>query len=259
MSFIRKPQVKVGMLMLAATFMLGSVAASEWFKPSLHWSDAIGTPVYTDLMPMQFGAWQARERQSRVLVNPVQEDNLMRLYTETLARTYVHQPTGRIIMLSVAYGKDQSTDTQLHTPDQCYPSQGFRIEQRQEYDMRTPWGTIPAVRLQTTRGAQHTEPVTYFIRVGDGLARGSKDRNLARLQMATKGYLVDGMLFRVSEATKRADSFELQEQFILELLDSIGENGRRRVIGRNSGSVGEPVVGSTTGSAAVAVEGSPVR
>jgi EpsI family protein len=227
----KKISLKPGVLVLAVGLMLGSVGASEWAKPVKHWSDAIGTPEYAKLLPMSFGEWQGLENSGRAMVNPVQEQRLMELYTETLARAYVNKRTGRVMMLSVAYGKDQSSDTQLHTPEQCYPSQGFKVLERLEYDIQTPFATIPAVRMLTTMGDHRAEPLTYFIRVGNGLVRGSKDRNLARLDMAIKGYLVDGMLFRVSEVTTAADSHDLQERFIKEMLNALSTEARGRVIG----------------------------
>lgn len=226
-----KLSIKPGVLVLAVGLMLGSVAASEWAKPVKHWSDAIGTPQYAKLLPMNFGDWQGVDNSGRAMVNPVQEQRLMELYTETLARAYVNKRTGRVMMVSVAYGKDQSTDTQLHTPEQCYPSQGFKVLDRADHDIQTPFVTIPAVRMQTTLGDQRAEPLTYFIRVGNELVRGSKDRNLARLDMAIKGYLVDGMLFRVSEVTTASDSHALQEQFIKDMLVSLSAEARGRVIG----------------------------
>lgn len=224
-------QVKLSLVLLAAGIMLSSVVASEWAKPTKHWSDAVGTPKYADIIPASFGDWQMLEIPARAVVNPVQEERLMELYTETLGRAYVHKPTGRFLMLSVAYGKDQSTDTQIHTPDACYPSQGFKVESREHHDIKIAGGMVPTVRLLTTMGAQRTEPLTYFIRVGDGLARGSKERNLARLSMAVKGYLVDGMLFRVSEVTKSTDAFDLQDRFIQDLLAHVPTDVKRHIVG----------------------------
>lgn len=224
-------RVKLSLVLLSAGIMLGAVVASEWAKPTRHWSDAVGTPKYADIIPASFGDWQMLEIPARAVVNPVQEERLMELYTETVARAYVHKPTGRLLMLSVAYGKDQSTDTQIHTPDACYPSQGFRVESRAHHDLQVAGRTVPTVRLMTTMGAQRTEPLTYFIRVGDGLARGSKERNLARLSMAVRGYLVDGMLFRVSEVTKSTDAFDLQDRFIQDLLAQVPGDVKRHIIG----------------------------
>lgn len=223
--------IKLGAVAAVLAIMLGSVAMAELLKPRKYWADVIGDPHYETLIPRQFGDWQELPHANRVVVNPVQEENLMRLYSETFARTFVHKPSGRLIMLSIAYGRDQSNDTQLHTPEACYPSQGFKVENRTEHSVGTGFGPIDAVQLMTTMGPQRTEPLTFFVRVGDGVARGSRDRNLARIQMALQGYRVDGMLFRVSEVTKRSNAFELQDQFIVDLLQAVGPEGRRRIIG----------------------------
>lgn len=223
--------IKLGAVAAVLAIMLGSVAMAELLKPRKYWADVIGDPHYETLIPRQFGDWQELPHANRVVVNPVQEENLMRLYSETFARTFVHKPTGRLIMLSIAYGRDQSNDTQLHTPEACYPSQGFKVENRTEHAVDSGFGPIDAVQLMTTMGPQRTEPLTFFVRVGDGVARGSRDRNLARIRMALQGYRVDGMLFRVSEVTKRDNAFELQDLFIHDLLQAVGPEGRRRIIG----------------------------
>jgi hypothetical protein len=76
--------------------------------------------------------------------------------------------------------------------------------------------------------------LTYFIRVGDGMARGSRARNLARLKMALHGYLIDGMLLRVSEISTAPDAHALQDQFIRDLLDHVSDGQRRLLIGAES-------------------------
>jgi EpsI family protein len=134
-------------------------------------------------------------------------------------------------MLSIAYGRDQSNDTQLHTPEACYPSQGFRVEERSEHTVESSFGPIEAVRLMTTMGPRRTEPLTFFVRVGDGVSRGSRDRNLARIKMALKGYRSDGMLFRVSEVTRLPRPYDLQDLFIQDLLKAMSPDNRRRIIG----------------------------
>lgn len=224
-------QIKSNLLVFALILMLGSVALAEMVKPRKYWADVIGEPHYSTLIPLQFGDWQAIPNGGKIMVNPVQEENLMRLYSETFARSYRNARTKRVIMLSIAYGRDQANDTQLHTPEACYPSQGFRVENRTEHTVASKFGPLESVQLMTTMGARRTEPLTFFIRVGDEVARGSRDRNLARIKMALRGYRVDGMLFRVSEVTKRDGAYELQDQFINDLLGSLSPEGRRRIIG----------------------------
>jgi EpsI family protein len=229
-------RMRWSVVLLAIACMWSSVLISEWVKPRQHWAEVIGEPHYATLVPSHFGDWDALEYGSRAVLNPVQEQRLLELYTETLARSYVHRPTGRVLMLSVAYGKDQSTDTQIHTPEACYPSQGFRVDRRADHDLTTTHGVIPAVRVWSSLGSQRIEPLTYFIRVGDGMARGSRDRNLARLKMALHGYLIDGMLFRVSEISADPNAHALQDQFIRDLLNHVNDEDRRRLIGAESTS-----------------------
>jgi EpsI family protein len=233
MMLLKDMKVRLLHVLLAIGFMLGSVLLSEIVKPRKHWADVVGEPHYANILPKKFGDWVAIENMGGAVVNPVQEQRLMELYSETLARAYVHKPTGRVLMLSVAYGKDQSTDTQLHTPEQCYPAQGFRVLERNDHDLNSPYGRIPAVRMQTTLGDQRFEPLTFFVRVGDGMARGSRERNFARLHMALQGFLIDGMLFRVSEVTRDPSSYQLQDKFILDLLGSVDGTVRERIIGKS--------------------------
>lgn len=210
----------------------GTYATAIVAKPTALWADVIKGPSYDSIVPQTFGDWVYQPAQQARVVNPVQEEELMKLYSETVAKTYIHKPTGRAIMLSIAYGRNQSTDVQIHTPEQCYPSQGFRVDSRQNHEIKTPYGPIKAVQMQTSMGGLRKEPLTFFLRVGDQIARGSKERNLARLKMALHGYLIDGMLFRVSEISDDApSSFELQDKFVQDLLSQLSSQNRERLIG----------------------------
>ena len=230
---IFKPlSIKPAVLLLCVAIMLGSVGLAQFLKPHKFWADHTGEPNYEKVIPHRFGDWEEVPYANRGVVNPVQEENLKRIYSQTFARTFVHKPTGRGIMLSIAYGRDQTNDTQLHTPEQCYPSQGFRVDHREDVDLPSPVGTIKAVRLLTTLGTERKEPLTYFIRVGDSVTRGSKERNIERIKLAMRGYLVDGTLIRVSEVTRRDDPFVLQDQFIADLLKAMPEQDRGYVIGK---------------------------
>jgi EpsI family protein len=227
----KRTALKASVLILALMIMLGSVALAEYLRPSKQWADFTGEPQYEKIIPHAFGEWTELPNANGTVVNPVQEENLKRIYSQTFARTFIHKPSGRAIMLSIAYGRDQSNDTQLHTPDQCYPSQGFRVDETSTSDVPTPYGAIKSVRLLTSLGTDRREPLTFFIRVGDGIARGSKERNIERIKLAMKGYRVDGMLFRVSEVTRNESPFILQDQFIVDLLNALPPEQRRSLIG----------------------------
>jgi EpsI family protein len=229
---IRRLTLKPLVLAAAIGIMLGAVALAEGLRPTKYWADHTGEPHYEHIIPHRFGDWEELPYGNRAVVNPVQEEGIKRIYSETFARTFVNKKLGRAIMLSIAYGRDQTNDTQLHTPEQCYPSQGFRVEQRDDVDVPSPFGPIKATRVVTTMGTARTEPLTYFIRVGDTVARGSKERNVERIKLAMKGYLVDGTLFRVSEVNPKAEAFGLQNQFINDLLKALPAHDRGYLIGQ---------------------------
>ena len=219
-------------LVVVALGLMGLAwSAAELLRPHAYWADEIGNPQYAHLLPQQFGDWVSVPEASAAVVNPVQAEMIDRIYSETVARGYMNRKTGRILMLSLAYGRDQSTDTQLHTPDMCYPSQGFRVEAFNKHPLATPWGHLPAVQMRTVLG-QRVEPLTYLVRTGDVVTDGSLQRNLARLGLAVRGYKMDGLLIRVSEVTSSADAFAVQEQFLNELFGSLSERDRAKFIGR---------------------------
>lgn len=232
MSFFKPLTLKPAAVAVALAIMAGAVVLAETLRPTQYWADHTGEPDYEKIIPKQFGVWQEVPYAGSRVVNPVQEESLRRIYSQTFSRTFVHTPTGRGIMLSIAYGRDQTNDTQLHTPDQCYPSQGFRVDKRSDVNVHTDFGDLKVVRLNTTLGSDRHEPLTYFIRVGDAVARGSKERNVERIKLAMRGYLVDGTLIRVSEVTRRDDPFVLQDQFINDLLQALPAQQRGYLIGK---------------------------
>ena len=217
---------------LAALLMLAGLVVSSWMRPTQLWADKVGAPNLERIIPAEFGDWVQSDFGGANIVNPQLAEAVQAIYTSTLSRVYTHKPTGRRVMLSVAYGKDQSIDTQVHPPEACYRSQGFRVNDRVETEVATPLGALKAVRLHTTLGLR-AEPLTYFIRVGDTVARGSLERNLVRMQFAARGYLVDGLLFRVSEVTNRPDAYDFQSRFISDVLAALPPAERRQFIGRS--------------------------
>ncbi|MFN4266256.1 MAG: exosortase C-terminal domain/associated protein EpsI [Aquabacterium sp.] len=232
-TLIQPPRIAVKWLMLMLLLMSMAWAAAELLRPSRYWADQIGNPKYAQLMPAQFGDWIKVENMSSAVVNPVQAEMLDRIYSETVAVGYMNRANGRLMMVSLAYGRDQSTDTQLHTPDMCYPSQGFRVEGHSKHKIDTPWGLLPAIQLQTVMG-QRKEPLTYLVRTGDQVTDGSLQRNLARLALAARGYKMDGLLIRVSEVSRDDDALQVQEQFLKDWFAAMSDDVRAQFIGRRN-------------------------
>jgi len=203
----------------AVLLMLACLVLSIWLKPTHFWAEKVGEPQFEAVVPKSFGDWVENPYGAQAVVNPQLQEAIRETYTSTLARTYIHKPTGRQVMLSLAYGRDQSRDTQMHPPEACYAGGGFRIDRLAPVDIQAGSHTIPAFRMDAVMGARH-EFVTYWMRVGDRVARGSLDRNLVRMTFAFRGYIADGLLVRVSEITraKPEDTYALQDEFLRAML-----------------------------------------
>src|SRR4030065_72730 len=68
------------------------------------------------LIPKTFGDWKIDETIAPLIANPEQEAMINKIYNQTLTRTYVN-PKGERIMLSIAYGGDQSDSMAVHKPE----------------------------------------------------------------------------------------------------------------------------------------------
>jgi EpsI family protein len=218
--------MRIGILLCALMFAasVGALVA----RPTQKAADEHSASLVT-LVPQQFGEWR-EVRQAVQMVNPQTQELLDRLYSEILTRSYVNAG-GYRIMLSLAYGSDQRGSLQAHKPEVCYPAQGFTVHSNEPAFLKTAYGEIPARRLFTTLGQRH-EPVTYWFTVGDKASPTQIEKRLVEMRFALTGRIPDGMLFRVSSIDldqKRA--YQLQEQFVGELLQAVSREGRKRLSG----------------------------
>lgn len=215
----------------AALLMAVAMAASMVLTPTRGWYEHIGQPPLESAIPHRFGDWEDTGRVSLSLVNPEQVEQLRIIYNQTVTRTYVHRPTGRVLMLSVALGTDQAYATQLHRPEMCYLAQGFTIDRNTATTIESPDGPLPVTQLHTHAGARN-EPVTYWVRTGSRVTQGSLQMNLERIALAFSGWVADGLLFRVSEITRDDESsLQLQRQFLTDLLRAVPSADRQVLTG----------------------------
>ncbi|MDI1361125.1 exosortase C-terminal domain/associated protein EpsI [Methylotenera sp.] len=218
---------------LAVLFMATCVTFAFWLTPHATWFEHIGSPQFENVVPRQFGDWvEVTDVVGSAIVDPEQQDALNNLYTQIVGRTYLHKPSGRQVMLSVAYGDNQTFSKQLHRPESCYSSQGFTIDNLHEEELKTSSFPI-SVRRMTASRSSTLEQVTYFIRIGDKVISGPPSAlNYARMGMGLKGYIADGLLFRVSEVSDDAKlSNQLNDQFINDLLKEISPVQQAILIG----------------------------
>ena len=169
---------------------------------------------------------------SAQIVDPQQKEMLDRIYSQLLSRTYVNAQ-GYRIMLSIAYGSDQTDTAQVHRPELCYPAQGFILHERNADTMQIGAGSIPVTRLATSHG-QRQEPVTYWIMIGETVIKsGTFDKKLTELSYGLKGQIPDGILIRVSSIDgDKTRAYEMQDRFSKQMLEAVPPEMRRRLAGK---------------------------
>lgn len=182
------------------------------------------------LIPKQFGDWKLDETIAPLIANPEQEALINRIYDQTLSRTYVNVQ-GERIMLSIAYGGDQSDAMQVHKPEACYPAQGFQILKNADDVFTDGNASIPVRRLVATLGSR-VEPITYWTTIGDTVAVSGVMWKLQQLKFGLTGKIPDGLLFRVSSIqTDDVAAYAAQDDFTRALLHELSPDARKRIIG----------------------------
>lgn len=190
------------------------------------------------IIPQVFGDWKLDTRIVPVAVSPDVQEKLDEIYDQTLARTYINSK-GEQIMLSIAYGGDQSSDkTQVHRPEFCYAAQGFELTKSVEGQLSVEGSLLPVRRLEASQGGRY-EPITYWIVIGDNVTLPGLGRKLIQLRYGITGKVPDGMLVRVSSIGSDAPkAYELHERFVREMLGTLSVTDRIRVAGRFTRSQG---------------------
>lgn len=171
------------------------------------------------LIPRKFGAWEVDPDVEVVLPLPEVQARLDRIYSSVLARTY-SDGAGRQIMLSVAYGADQSDATVAHRPEVCYSAQGFGISEKHLSFLEINRQRLPVARLVATLG-DRVEPITYWMVVGDRAVATGWGIKRAQVEYGLRGLIADGFLIRVSSINSDKNSaYADQARFLIDLLDS---------------------------------------
>lgn len=220
-------------LMLAAIMVIGAAVAAI-LTPSVKLADLRQAVDLQTMIPRQFGVWVVDETLAPIAPNPEVRAKLNRFYNQTLERTYVDR-SGNRVMLSIAYGGDQSDALQVHRPEVCYAGQGFEITRNVPEELSTKFGALPIRRLVAIQGFRH-EPITYWVTVGDKAAHAGWKQKLAQLSYGLSGKVPDGMLVRVSSIDwTTSNAYRVHEEFINGLLTNLTEQSRVRVAGHFDG------------------------
>lgn len=212
-------------------FMIISAGLAVALRPTHKIADAGPAINLQAMIPKSFGEWHEDELGSSLVVDPQQSAMIKKIYSQTLSRTYVNA-AGYRIMLSLAYGRDQSDGLQLHKPEVCYPAQGFQVENKWDEELQLAGRHIPIRRILTSFGSNHREPVSYWTLIGKTVAIGETSKKIAQLKYSIKGQIPDGLLFRVSSIDADSSAaFDIQNTFINSLLANVPEDTREHLSG----------------------------
>lgn len=216
--------IVIGLAMLVASGLAVAM------KPTQRMAD-MGPKVDLETMiPKEFGDWRVDTSIMPLIPSPDAQALINRIYDQTLSRTYVNS-RGERVMLSIAYGGDQSDAMQVHKPEVCYPAQGFSIVKNLSGLMRVGIGEIPIRQLVAVQ-RHRREPITYWITVGDQVTRSGIEQKMAQMKYGLSGVVPDGLLFRVSNIASDDDrAFGLQRVFVEDLLKAVDPSTRLRLAG----------------------------
>ena len=216
-----------------AAAMVSASALTGALTPTVKLAEQQDKFQLETMIPSAFGQWQVDAAIVPLQADPEQQALLERIYDQTLSRTYVNRD-GRRVMLSIAYGGDQSRALQIHLPEVCYVAQGFDMLDARDDTLDTGHGMVPVKRLVARQNARN-EPITYWITVGDKATKPGIEQKLQRFAYGLSGKIPDGMLVRVSTiGADAAAAYQVQDRFIKDMLGVVDGRDRRRLMGAAS-------------------------
>jgi EpsI family protein len=210
--------------------MAGTSALTGALSPTVKLSQMQAQFSLESMIPATFADWAVDTSIVPLKPDPERQSVLEKIYDQTLSRTYVNRQ-GQRVMLSIAYGGDQSRALQLHLPEVCYVAQGFEMLKAGDGSLATRFGEVPVKRLVARQNSRN-EPITYWITVGDKAIKSGIEQKIQRLAYGLSGKIPDGMLVRVSTIqANEQDAYRLQDKFVAQMLDVLDSKDRVRLLG----------------------------
>lgn len=224
MNAIKLPNLLIGLAMLAAAGL------TLVLTPRLKQADQGPVIRLEAMIPERFGEWKVEKTVESLIVSPDVQALLDRIYSQMLSRNYVNS-RGERIMLSIAYGGDQSYSTQVHRPEMCYPAQGFQVGKMSKGYIDVGSTKLPVMKLVATQGIR-VEPITYWVMIGDSVVRGNLEQHLARVKYGLSGKIPYGIVIRVSIISENEEhSYRTEEDFVRAMLGAMPTQSRRILAG----------------------------
>jgi EpsI family protein len=212
--------------------LFGAAGLAAWARPDKLAADEKQPLELDTLVPRSFGAWQIDPHTPVVLPAPDVQAAIDRIYNQTVARTYI-DTTGARVMLSLAYGRNQSDAVQVHKPEGCYQGQGFGVGPVSVHAVTLGGRALPVRRMVASR-PDRLEPVTYYTLIGNVVSSTGWREKVVQLEYAVSKRIPDGLLVRVSSLGEPNEQYLVQERFLKDLIDALPVDQRHRFVGTES-------------------------
>lgn len=228
MSWLRSIVVSVLLVAIAAAGVL--------LRPDIN--AAVPDPNLEQALPERFGEW-------RLLPNPLVQASVVtkgatstdQPYDEIVSRTYVNA-RGEMIMLALAYGKNQRQEVKVHRPELCYPAQGFKVLSLQANQFAGVRSEVAGRDVTGQRmvvdGRGNKEVVSYWIRIGDTYSSNPWRIRWQIIQEGLQGRMTDGILVRVSQRVPSdanpAATYPLLESFARDMVQALPAQTRAYLV-----------------------------
>lgn len=209
--------------------MAATSAAAWWGRPQRR--DEEPPPALDQIVPARFGRWVVDQRSEAFVQAPETLGRVYGIYDRVLERQYLDE-RGERVMLSMAYGGEQSEALQVHRPEVCYASSGFRVGPVSQTTLTAAGRQLPARRLHAIAPGR-SEPVTYWVVLGDEVLANDAQMRWRRVTAGLRGRLLDGLLVRVSSLHRDPDNgYRVHAGFTADLAAALAPQWRPRILGR---------------------------
>lgn len=181
-------------------------------------------------LPDSIGGWRMDKSTPVVELPPDVAAQVKSIYTEVADKVYVDS-SGNRMMVTLAYGRDQSDGFKVHRPEICYAAQGFTVSSPKHTLLDLGDRKIKVNRVDTSLAAR-SEPVTYWMVIGDKVVDTPLSHKLEQIKYSFSGLVPDGLLVRVSSLSPNNEaSYQMHERFVREWLKSVPIAERERYFG----------------------------
>ena len=193
--------------LLAVMFGVGAIGWWVELRPALRVE-----PSRLSTLPLRLDAW---------LGHPIPVEEAVERILEAdynLQRAYQRREDGALVWLYVGYYGTRRGGRPEHTPDQCYPSAGWRIETQRSVSIDPARGLRANEYVVSRESEQHVVYFWYRSHRATGML-GALDTSLDRIRGRFDGDRADGALVRIStpflpggeeRARARLDAFARQ-------------------------------------------------